>query len=136
MSDAETVFTPALENVPISSVDCLSKGSNEEKEMKCCNYRGSFDSRNYLANTSRPDITFVVISLSRFVQNPGRQDWNQTNHVLRHLKTTKNRKLAYEKADEMKMLGHSDVDWAGKINSRKSLSGYCFFLYKISGAIS
>ena len=31
MSDAITAFTPALEKVSISSVDCPSKGSKEEK---------------------------------------------------------------------------------------------------------
>ena len=35
-SDAKTAFTPALGKVPISSVDCPSKGSKEEKEMMCC----------------------------------------------------------------------------------------------------
>ena len=57
MTDAKTAFTPALEKVPISSVDCFSKGSEEEKEMKCCNYRGLIGGLNYLANTTRPDIT-------------------------------------------------------------------------------
>ena len=39
MSNSKTVPTPALEKVPISSDDCPSKGSEEEKEMKSCNYR-------------------------------------------------------------------------------------------------
>ena len=51
--------------------------------MKCCNYRGLIGSLNYLANVSRPDITIAVRSLSRFVQNPGRQHCNQAGHVLR-----------------------------------------------------
>ena len=136
MSDAKTAFTPDLEKVPISSVDCPSKRSEEENEMKCCNYRGLIGSLNYLTNTSRPDITFVVRSLSRFVQNPGRQHWNQAKHVLRYLKATKIRKLIYEKADEMRIVNYSDTDWAGKIESTKSTSGYCFFLHETSGAIS
>ena len=73
MSNAITAFSPALDKVPISSVDFPSKGGREEEEMMCCNYRGLVGSLNYLANTSRPDITFVVSSLSRFVHKPGRQ---------------------------------------------------------------
>ena len=137
MSDAKTAFTPALEKFLIGFVDCPSNGSKEkeEEEMKCCSYK-SLIGLNYLANTSRPDETFVVRSLSSFVQNHGRQNWNQTKHVLRYLKATKNRKLIYERADEMRFVGHNDADWAGKIDSRKSTSGYCFFLNETSGAIS
>ena len=65
--------------------------------MKCCSYRGLFGSLNYLANASKPDLTFVVRSLSRFVQYPGRQQWIQAKHVLRYLKATKIRKLIHEK---------------------------------------
>ena len=135
MRDAKTVLTSTLEKIPISNVDCPSKGSKEEKEMKCCNYRGLIGSLNYLANTSRPDITFVVRSLSRFVQNPGKLHWNQAKHVLRQLKATENRKLYCEKADKMRFVGYSDADCAGKIDSRKSTNGYCFFLNETSGAI-
>ena len=84
--------------------------------MKFCNYRGLIDSFNYLANTSRPDITFVIRSLSRFVHNPGRQLWNQAKHVLRYLKATNTRKFIYENADEMRKVGNSDADWLGKID--------------------
>ena len=36
----------------------------------------------------------------------------------------------------MRIIGYSDADWAGKIDSRKSTSDYCFFLNETSGAIS
>ena len=36
----------------------------------------------------------------------------------------------------MRIIGYSDADWAGKIDSRKSTSGYCFFLNETSGAVS
>ena len=136
LSDAKTVFAPALEKVPITRVDCPSKGNKEEKEMKCCNDRGLIGSLNCLANTSRPDITFVIRSLSRFVQNPGRQHWNQAEHFLRYVKATKNRKLIYKKADQTRILGYSDADWAGEKDSRKPTCGYWFFLNEISGASS
>ena len=73
-SDSKTGSTPAKQKVHISSVDWgTSKGRKKEKETKRCNCRGSIGSLNYLANTSRPDINFVVRSLSKFVQNNGRQ---------------------------------------------------------------
>ena len=36
----------------------------------------------------------------------------------------------------MKFIGYGDAEWAGKIDSRKSTSGYCFFLNETLGAIS
>ena len=36
----------------------------------------------------------------------------------------------------MRIVGYRYADWAGKIDSRKSTSGYCFFLNETSGAIS
>ena len=81
-------------------------------------------------------MTFVVRSLSRFVQNPGRLRWSQAEHVMRYLKATKNRKLVYENADESRIVGCSDAVWAGTIVSRKSTCDYCFFPNETSGAIS
>ena len=78
--------------------------------MKCYNYRGLIGSLNYLANTSRPDILFAPRSLSRFVQNPGRQHWNEAKHVLQYLKCTRNSKLIYEKANEIRIVGYTDAD--------------------------
>ena len=49
---------------------------------------------------------------------------------------TKNRKSIYEKADQMRIVGYSDADWAGKIDPRKSTMGYCFFLIETYGAIN
>jgi hypothetical protein len=42
----------------------------------------------YLASTTRPDISFVVSKLSRFVSNPGDDHWCALERVLRYLKGT------------------------------------------------
>ena len=91
---------------------------------------------NYLANTTRPDITFAVRALSRYVQNPGRKHWLQGKHILRYLKATKCRKLTYRKSKTLALTGFSDADWAGKSDDRRSTSGFCFFLNSESGAFS
>ena len=91
---------------------------------------------NYLTNTTRPDITFAVRFLSRYVQNPGRKHWLQGKHVLRYLKATKCRKLTYRKSEKLELTGFSDANWAGKLDDRNPASGFCFFLNSESGAIS
>jgi hypothetical protein len=40
----------------------------------------------YLASATRPDISFAVSKLSRFVLNPGDDHWHALERVLRYLK--------------------------------------------------
>ena len=136
MKDAKGLFTPVAEKQQISRSDCPDEGSQEQKEMKNCNFRGMIGCLNYLANTTRPDITFAVRALSRYVQNPGRKHWLQGKHILRYLKATKCRKLTYRKSKTLVLTGFSDADWAGKLDDRRSTSGFCFFSNSESGAIS
>jgi hypothetical protein len=42
----------------------------------------------YLASATRPDISFAVSKLSRFVSNPGDTHWHTLERVLRYLKGT------------------------------------------------
>ena len=135
MKDAKGLFTPVAEKQQISRTDCPDEGSQEQK-MKNCKFRGMIGCLNYLANTTRPDITFAVRALSRYVQNPGRKHLLQGKHILRYLKATKCRKLTYRKSKTLALTGFSDADSAGKLDDRRSTSGFCFFLNSESGAIS
>ena len=42
----------------------------------------------YLASAMRPDISFVVSKLNRFISNPGDDHWRALERVLRYLKGT------------------------------------------------
>jgi hypothetical protein len=42
----------------------------------------------YLASATRPDISFAVSKLSRFVSNPEDTHWHALKRVLRYLKGT------------------------------------------------
>ena len=90
MKDARGLFTP-VEKQQISKSDCPDEGSKEQKEMKNCNFREMISCLNYLANTTRPDITFAVRALSRYVQNPGRKHWLQAKKT--HFEVSKGNKV-------------------------------------------
>jgi hypothetical protein len=52
----------------------------------------------YLSSATRPDISFVVCKLSRFVSNPGDDHWSALERVTRYLKGT----MSYDiRADEL-----------------------------------
>ena len=60
--------------------------------------------------------------------------WKAAKKVLRYLEGTKNYMLTYRKSDHLEVIGYSDSDYAGCMDSRKSTFGYVYLL--VGGAIS
>ncbi|XP_031106209.1 secreted RxLR effector protein 161-like [Ipomoea triloba] len=60
--------------------------------------------------------------------------WRVVKKVLRHLKGTKDYKLGFRQTDNLDVVGYSDADFAGYVDSRRSTSG-CIFIM-VGGAIS
>jgi hypothetical protein len=49
----------------------------------------------YLASATRPDISFAVCKLSRYMFNPGDNHWHALERVLRYLKGTMSFRIHY-----------------------------------------
>jgi hypothetical protein len=81
----------------------------------------------YLVNT-RPNICFVVSTLSQFMVEPRRVHWVAAKHVLRNLCGTVDYGLDYQRGDGIHLVGYTDSDWARCVSDRKSTSGCCFGL--------
>ena len=81
----------------------------------------------YLSNCSRPDITFIVIKLSRFIKDARWLHWKAAIKVLMYLSTTKNLGILYKSGD-MNLIAFSDSDFASDVDTRKSTSGNVFTL--------
>jgi len=136
MTDCKPLSTPCAEKSTFSKNDCPADGSEEQFSMVNKNYRGLIGAINYLANTSRPDLAYIAHCLSRFVSNPGEKHWIAAKRVLRYLKYTKASKLVYNRGGPVKLIGFSDSDFAGDVESRKSLGAYCYKVSENSGVIS
>lgn len=81
----------------------------------------------FLANVSRPDISFAVSYLSRFNNNPDQEHWLAAKRVLRFLKGTRDMKLTFSNSNlGCDIIGFSDSDFAADTIERKSVSGYVF----------
>jgi hypothetical protein len=90
-------------------------------------YRRLIGKLVYLTNT-RPDIAYATQQLSQFLHKPTATHFNAACRVVRYLKHSPGRGLLLPTSSNFQNLGFSNADWAGCLDTRRSTSGYCFFL--------
>jgi hypothetical protein len=61
-------------------------------------YKSIIGSLRYLVNT-RPDISYTVGILSRFMESPAEQHWAAMKQLLRYVRGTANYGCRYKKGD-------------------------------------
>ena len=81
----------------------------------------------YLASATRPDISFAVSKLSRFVSKPGDDHWHALERVMRYLKGTASYGIHYTGYPRV-LEGYSDSNWISDADEIKATSGYVFTL--------
>lgn len=81
----------------------------------------------FLTHT-RPDISYAVSILSRFMTKPLAIHAQAVKHLYRYLRGTTNLALQYQRGGENRLCGFTDSDWAGDTLDRKSTTGYVFML--------
>jgi hypothetical protein len=102
--------------------------------MKSIPYASAIGSLMYAQVYTHPDLAFMTGMLDRYQKNPGISHWNGINKALRYIQGTKGLMLTYERSDSLKIVGYSDSDFTGYLNTDRSTSGYVFKL--TGGAIS
>ncbi|XP_074371249.1 secreted RxLR effector protein 161-like [Apium graveolens] len=133
MKDCAPMDTPVSKGDKFSLKQC-PKNELEIREMQRIPHASVVESLMYAQVCTRPDITFIVGMLGRYLSNPGMEQWKAVKRVLRYLKKTKDYILTYRKSDHLEIIGYSDSDFGGYKNERKSTSGYVYLLD--GGAIS
>jgi hypothetical protein len=138
MSECKPVTTPLAENICLSRDSCPEEGSPEQREMRNYDYRGLVGSLIYLSTSTRPDLAFCTHLLSSFLNNPGIEHWSAAKRVLRYLKGTMLYKLRFQTGGDTKIIvtGNCDSDFAGRLDSRKSTTGYCFSIVEGGTVVS
>ena len=86
----------------------------------------------YLASATRPDISFAVSKLSRFMSNPGTDHWHALERVMCYLKGTMSYGIHYSGHPAV-LEGYSDANWISD-DELYATSGYVFMLG--GGAVS
>lgn len=125
MTDCKTTKTP---------VEVGLKFSNMQEDPYDCPYQQAIGCLLFIAQGTRPDISFAVNCLSRYNKEPKSEHWAAVKRVLRYLQGTKHYRLTYTKNGESEIMGYCDADWASDIRDRRSCTGYIFMLQ--GGAVS
>jgi hypothetical protein len=97
-------------------------------------YAKAISSLLWLGTVARPDVTFAVNVLSRYIVKPQSSQVTAVKRVIRYLKGTRDRGLVYSRArqENNKMpIAYSDSDWGGDYRNGKSTTG---FVIMVNGA--
>jgi hypothetical protein len=78
--------------------------------------------------TTRTDIMYAGIFVSRFMESPKDSHWKMAKRILRYVVGTLNFGLWYTEFEDNHLSGYTDSDFAGILDDRKSTSGYAFHL--------
>jgi hypothetical protein len=85
---------------------------------------------NWASVVIRPDISYAVARLSRFLSKPAKIHKEAAKHCLRYLAGTKDLGLIYgtEKSSDIRLFGYTNSNFAADTSNRRSTSGYSFIL--------
>jgi hypothetical protein len=106
----------------------------ETDQMKSVPYTSVVGSIMYAQVCTCLELCFVTGMLGRYQSNPGPDQWKAAKKVLRYMQGTKVFMLTYKRTDNLEIVGYSDSDFTGCVDSKISTSGYIFTL--AGGAIS
>ena len=81
-------------------------------------YQSLVGSLRYLTCT-RPDISYNVGVVSRFMEEPVYTHWKALKRILQYIRGTESFGLFFSRTEEYKLVGYSDSDWGGDIDDRK-----------------
>ena len=129
-ADSSIVLTQDLG--PLTEAETIS--------MQTIPYREVIGCLLWLSLGTRPDITYAVSQVAKFSANPGQVHWKAVKRILRYLNGTRNLGLIFYNLSptaqhlfpntitSMIPTGFVDADYARDTSTRRSCTGFIFFL--------
>lgn len=102
LNDQETLDQPATDQYP---------------------YAEALGSLQHCAKATRPDISYPLSVLSKYMGCPREAHWVALKRVIRYLRQTPTHGLFYNKLKEPRLMCFTDADHAGDKENRRSISG-------------
>ncbi|KAG7594051.1 Integrase catalytic core [Arabidopsis thaliana x Arabidopsis arenosa] len=121
MKDCNMVHTPMETGLKLSKCE-------NEKEVDATIFRKNVGCFRYLLHT-RPDLSYCVGILSRYMQSPRETHAVAMKQCLRYLKGTTTLGLVYNRCESIpKIVGYSDSSHNVDPDDGRSTAGYVFYL--------
>ncbi|RVW15249.1 Retrovirus-related Pol polyprotein from transposon TNT 1-94 [Vitis vinifera] len=135
MNNVKTVSTPLGQHFRLS-ITQAPETHEEKRFMERIPYASMVGSVMYTMVCSRPDLAYAVSMISRYMSCPGKPHWQAVKWLFQYLAGTRSLGLVYggNSQLETQLQGFVDADYAGNIDTRKSLTGYVFTVF--GGAVS
>jgi ATP-binding cassette subfamily B (MDR/TAP) protein 1 len=79
----------------------------------------------YAMVCSRPNLSYAMSIVSRYMSNPGNEHWRVVQWISRFLRATVDHCLQFGRTAKG-LTRYVDSDYAGDLDRRRSLTGYMF----------
>jgi hypothetical protein len=127
LSDCNPAVTPFEHDIKLQKATSTDQTlTNEEKEL----YQSIVGKLFYVSNNTRPDLCTAVSLVSSYVSKPTAAHMAAVKRILRYCQGTITHgiQLGGENNALPLLIGYSDADWAGDIDTRRSRTGYTFHI--------
>jgi hypothetical protein len=125
-SNCNPASTPADPNARLSAF-LVPSSEGEKVDMNKIPYSSPVGALLYLANATRPDISYAVGQTAKYCASPQPAHWKVVKRIFRYLKETSDYGLWLGGSVEA-VVGYTDADFCGDLDNSKSTSGSIFFL--------
>ena len=130
MQESNPISTPMDKNANFASKHARFSENQDAQEIKIrAAYPKAIGSLMFAMIATRPDIAYAVGMLSRFTACAEESHWTGVKRILRYIQGSKHRGLVYRPGDQnVTLSGYSDASYADDPTTRRSTSGYVFFI--------
>ena len=126
--NSKPVQVPLAGHFVLSKNQC-PKSRSDIIKMENVPYSNAIGSIMYAMISTRPDLSFAISLLSRYMSNPGYEHWAALKHVIAYINSSLDVGLCYSNRNvPFELVGYVDSDYAGDRDSRKSTTSHCFLL--------
>ena len=124
MYGTKFVSTPIASHFKLSALQCPTSDDDIEY-MSRVPYSSAVGSLMYAMVCSRPDLSYAMSLVSRYMAKTGKEHWKAVQWIFRYLRGTSKACLKFGRTGEG-LAGYVDSDYAGDLDKRRSLTGYIF----------